>query len=93
MLHIVNHARHLHDLLCLVAEGDTVLLVQDAVYAVLQEHPEHHLLKSDGFACYALTEDIKARGLNVENPEYIQLVGFDGFVDLTAAHQQSLSWG
>ena len=92
MLHIVNHSRHLYELLSLVAEGDAVLLVQDAVYSVLEQHPEHNLLNSDRFACYALTEDIKARGLNVESPEYIQLVGFSGFVDLTTAHQQSLTW-
>jgi tRNA 2-thiouridine synthesizing protein B len=91
MLYTVNKspfsAESLNSVLRIAQAGSPVLLYEDGVYAAmpgarsattmttaLAEHP-----------IYALDADLEARGID-EVLEGIQVIGFDGFVELVEQH-------
>lgn len=92
VLHIVKHspcaARTLQQCLARVGEGDSVLLIEDAVYALVQDGPAHW-----GCRVYALQPDLAARGL-LQQPrrDDVEIVDYAGFVQLAVQHSQVLSW-
>lgn len=88
-LHTVNKPGHPVDL-CFraVASGDTVLLIEDAVYelmspARLDTFPEGCLIK-------VLGVDASARGVCV--PDSFEVMDYDGFVALSVEHDKVVSW-
>jgi tRNA 2-thiouridine synthesizing protein B len=91
ILHLVCRSPFESDALtrCLERAGaeDAVLLMENAVYAVLKEVPANGKL-------YALLPDLEARGLDTEaaTARTIQLVDYEGFVELTERYPLSLSW-
>ncbi|MFB9884902.1 sulfurtransferase complex subunit TusB [Balneatrix alpica] len=90
MLHLIPLSPWQQDLQAILHRcqaGDALVFLQDGSY-VLQQHP----LPTDatGISLYVLSEDAQARGLNVQPP--FQALDYDGLVDLTAAHSQSLTW-
>lgn len=91
MLHIVKHTCALPQALALALPGDTLLLLEDAVYAVLPGHKAHQAVLEAGLPVYVLQEDLAARGLaELDSP--IEQVDFAGFVDLTAEDASSITW-
>jgi tRNA 2-thiouridine synthesizing protein B len=87
-LHIINkapeHARFRH-CLASVQQGDTLLLVEDAVLALLDR--ERQLPG----ASYGLETDANARAVANRVPAE-QLVDYAGFVQLTVNHSRIINW-
>jgi len=85
-LHIVNRSPWSSDswqrCLSLLAKGDAVLLIEDAVYAINRgDLPA---------GCFVLEPDLRARGLAPNDAAVC--VDYAGFVDLTCRYQKSVSW-
>lgn len=87
-LHIINkapeHARFRH-CLASVQQGDTLLLIEDAVLALLDR--ERQLPG----ASYGLETDANARAVAKRVPAE-QLVDYAGFVQLTVNHSRIINW-
>jgi len=88
MLYIVNkshaNSQALHDCLQRTSAGDSVLLIEHAVYSALnvKQTPllttQHSELK-----IFALSPDMQARGVQQEAClEFIEYVDYQGFVEL-----------
>ncbi|GEA51378.1 multidrug MFS transporter [Vibrio inusitatus NBRC 102082] len=90
MLHIVSRLHSLEILSRYVSSKDTLLLVEEAVYATNPKHRKHVILPS--IKIKALEPDITARGLSSVCASHIEAVDFAGFVDLTAEHSKSITW-
>lgn len=99
MLHTVNKSPYernaLETCLRLAAAGSGVLLIEDGVYAALDNSSGSEALsgQKDSFNLYVLGPDLEARGLNDKALiEGVNVVGYDGFVDLVAEHDAVQSW-
>lgn len=68
--------------------GDSLLLIENAVYAVRTLPAEF----CDDKKCYALLADLEARGLNTESSPHIETVDDKGFVTLTTEYDNVVSW-
>lgn len=90
MLHIVKHYQSLPEAMDYSAEGDIILLVEDAVYAALTGHRANGYLNQKPLSVYFLEADIKARGLVIESQYTI--VDYSGFVELTEQNASSITW-
>lgn len=84
-LHIVNKADALPDCLPLVADGDALLLIEDGVYAACTDIDA-------GAPCHALAEDLEARGIAGRIRHSIEVLSWDGFVELVERHQPIVTW-
>ncbi len=101
VLHLVNHTPHgnpsLARCLASMADGDGLLLIEDAVYAALDGvlSPEHvRGLASANGKCFVLKSDLEARALSGRRlAEGFEGVDFAGFVDLVVGYDTSVSWG
>ncbi len=99
MLHTVNKSpferNTLQSCLRLAKPGSAILLIEDAVYAALNDNEFANLISSrmDDFKFYVLGPDINARGL-VNKPliEGMEVVDYGGFVDLTTDYHVVQSW-
>ena len=72
-----------------------VLLFEDAVYAALAGSANESLIETAGkrVKIYALGPDLKARGIPPERViDGVAIVDYEGFVDLTAAHDSVQAW-
>lgn len=93
-LFILSHAPHSNPLdaktLSLAQAQDSVLLIEDAVYAAseLQTPLSAPLAqaRARGVHLYALQADVEARGVEAKLP----LVDYAGFVSLIAQHERSV---
>ena len=99
LLHIVNQSPFGSDAVqaCLkrLQNDATVLLIEDAVYAARAPSPVAERLQAAlaSNACYALSADLMARGLQQRQLiAGIQVVDYAGFVDLVTAHDKAVSW-
>ena len=85
---------------------DSIVLVEDATHYTLPIAYQE-FMNQPGFkntsnpnpkkentapVIYALKEDIDARGLNELAHQDIQIITYDGFVELTEHHDKSSSW-
>ena len=84
-LHLVNKAAAWADCEPLLSPEDTVLLIEDGVYAALQAPP-------DGCQMQALEPDVRARGLFGRLPPSVGLASFDDFVGLVVGNDRVVSW-
>ena len=99
MLHIVNKSPYerntLDSCLRLAKKNSVILLIEDAVYATLADGDKSQLL-SDALSdhtLYALKPDLMARGLLDKTLiEGINLIDYDGFVELTEQETNIQSW-
>ncbi|KHJ51453.1 hypothetical protein PZ78_06830 [Vreelandella venusta] len=92
MLHIVNKPTEhsaAHQMLAVVSPGDTVLLIEDAVQAVL--HDAWQGWRMEGVEVLALHDDVVARGLSGYASDK-PLADMQMFVRLTEQHPQILTW-
>ena len=98
-LHTVNKSpferNTLESCLRLAKKGSSVLLFEDGVIGAMQNtkysDAVSHAMNDLSF--YVLGPDIKARGLNDNKViDGIQVIDYDGFVDLTTEHNTVQSW-
>ncbi len=99
ILHTINKSPFSHTTLasCLQVCGneDGILLLEDGVFGVLASSPcaeELFVLIETGVKVYALKGDINARGLQEKIPTSIQLIDYNGFVQLSIEHKCVQSW-
>lgn len=90
MLHIIKSVAALDDAMALYSEQDDVLLIEDAVYAANPQHKAFSKVK--GPSMFALQSDIEARGMSNRINPSIEVIGYAGFVELTAKQAKSLTW-
>ena len=92
ILHLINHSPFTHTGLTeatpLIESGDTVLFVDDGVYAVLQQEPLRELHKRSCRITF-LEEDLHQRGLPVAGVEAITMATF---VELAFTAKNTVSW-
>ncbi len=98
-LHLVNKSpferNSLDACLRLAAKGSAVLLFEDGVIGAMQntKHSDAINTAMSDHKFYVLGPDIKARGLNDDNViDGINVIDYDGFVDLTTEHKTVQSW-
>ncbi len=99
MLHLVNKSPFertaLDSCLRLAKPGSSILLIEDGVYAALEnaDHAEKITGRMEDFSFYVLGPDVAARGLG-DTPliEGLAVVDYEGFVDLVAEHDATQSW-
>ncbi len=98
-LHTVNKSPYERGSLssCLdhVAEGDSVLMIEDAVVGARRGGRFVAVLKAERPSCaiYVLGPDLAARGMKAEDlAEGISLVDYGGFVDLAVANARVCAW-
>lgn len=92
MLHIYRHSTNSASLLetCLneLAPNDDLLLIEDGIYHSL--NPSAALCQlAELKRLYVLSDDLKARGVNLKIG---QLIEMQAWVELTARHDNSLTW-
>ena len=92
MLYTVNKSPlmfgSLKSVLRIAPAGDPILLYEDGVYAAVEAAASESLV-ADATAnhpLYALKADLDARGI-VSLAEGVQVIDYDGFVDLVEQHQ------
>jgi tRNA 2-thiouridine synthesizing protein B len=98
MLHIVNKSHTqtnaLQSCLRLAKPGQTLLLIEDAVYAATAAGADSAGL-ADALATlkvYALQPDVDARGMAGKVVDGVKAIDYAGFVDLIAEHPVNQSW-
>ncbi|KOR27131.1 sulfur relay protein TusB [Achromatium sp. WMS3] len=95
MLHVVNKSPYERDSLATCAGychgGDTVLLIEDGVYAAIAAGKAAASLQ--GLTVAALGPDLKARGIGEDKLiSGVKIVDYTGFVDLVANTDRVQSW-
>ncbi len=89
-LHIVSSLDKLELATSLMQNGDHLLLVAQAAYLALPEHPQQALLSN--IASYSfLDDDLKARGISAQANN--RVISMTQWVELTATHSKSINWG
>jgi len=99
MLHLVNKSpfdrNALASCLRLAKAGSSVLLLEDGVYAAMDNtaHTPAVVERMADLAFYVLGPDVSARGLD-DKPliDGINVVDYGGFVDLVVEHEVAQSW-
>ena len=93
ILHTINKSpfekNSLDSCLRIAAEGSSVLLLEDGVYGAMDGTSSTGKLNdaSNRLQFYVLGPDLAARGLSEENVlDCIEVVDYDGFVDLVTGH-------
>ncbi len=99
MLHLVNKSptdrNSLDSCLRLAKTGSSVLLLEDGVYAALAKatHADAISRRMDDLTFYVLGPDVSARGLADKTlVDGINVVDYEGFVDLVVEHEVAQSW-
>jgi len=95
-LHIVNKAATqsplLHSCLRLMRGGDSLLLIEDGVYAACHGQTDWMSGLPADVSCMVLSADVAARGLDARLDAAVQRIDDAGFVQACVAHQRSVSW-
>jgi tRNA 2-thiouridine synthesizing protein B len=99
MLHLINKSpferNSLDSCLRLAQPGSAILLIEDGVYAALEKaaHAEKIRNCMHNFSFYVLGPDVSARGLDdIPLIDGIEVVDYEGFVDLVAEQDVTQSW-
>ncbi|MRI34453.1 sulfurtransferase complex subunit TusB [Endozoicomonas sp. OPT23] len=91
-LHTVNkNGQPLELCLRAVNKGDSLLLIEDGVYALFETADILAELIRD-VSVYVLEADVMARGVTNRDELDIELVDYAGFVSLTEKNEKVLSW-
>jgi tRNA 2-thiouridine synthesizing protein B len=93
-LHTLN--KHRSDLvhLCISALGpeDSLLLLEDGVYAALGGTPLDPATLPAGIKLYALTGDLAARGISEKIPDVFTRITYPDFVRLSLTCSKVVNW-
>jgi len=99
MLHTINKSpferNSLDACLRLAKPGSAVLLIEDGIYAATKGTTvsEKVTKAMDDIKFFVLGPDVKARGISDDHMlDGVQVVDYDGFVDLVAEHDNVQSW-
>lgn len=96
MLHILNQApssEAAQQMLLTVAKNDSILLIEDAVQALLDVDWQGWSIREDSVDIFVLSEDAISRGLSgAANQQDVTFVDMEGFVLLTEQHANILTW-
>lgn len=98
MLHIVNKSPFqmstLESCLATAHPDGSVLLIEDAVYAVAKGTAAAASVQAamTRLRIYALGPDLEARGIADSVVQGVRVVDYAGFVDLVAEHPRCQSW-
>lgn len=97
ILHTVNKSpfsnSSMADCIRFCADADSVLLLEDGVYAAQKKSKFVFLLKQKSTVnFYALEADIKARGLIGQTHELVSIINDNEFVSLATTHNCVQSW-
>ena len=98
MLHIVNKSpaqtSALASCLRLAQPGQSLLLIEDAIYAATQAVAANSGIGAAlaTLKVYALQPDVQARGMDGKLAEGVTAVDYAGFVDLVAEHPNNQTW-
>ena len=99
MLHTMNKSpferNTLTSCLNMAKKGSSVLLIEDGVLAAVDQtaHADQVKAAAQDVKFYVLGPDIRARGLDEKNIiDHIEVVDYEGFVDLVAAHDKVQAW-
>lgn len=99
MLHLINKTpferNALDSCLRLAQAGSSVLLIEDGVYAAMAKakHAAEITSRMEELSFYVLGPDVAGRGLSdIPLIEGINVVDYEGFVDLVAEHEVTQSW-
>lgn len=99
MLHIVNKSpfekNALSSCLRLAQAGSSILFIEDGVYAAVEHtaHSDAISRRMEDFTFYVLGPDVAARGLSEATViPGINVVDYEGFVDLVVEHDATQSW-
>jgi tRNA 2-thiouridine synthesizing protein B len=92
-LFILNRAsaRDLRACLPLLGKDDGLLCIEDAVYLLAENLPELPQILANS-PCFALREDLVARGISAKIPPRIIQVGYSEFVALTLRYARIINW-
>ena len=95
MLHLVNKSpyecNNLNTATGLMKDGDTLLLIEDAVYAAVKGGKAADLL--NGRKVSILGPDMAARGITEDKlVSGVEIIDYAGFVDLVETNDQVQSW-
>ena len=82
-LHLVNRPTALSACLEVAHPEDGILLIQDAIYAGVNDFDRR---------LFAIDEDVRARGLQDRLHPSTELASYADFVDLVVAHHPIVSW-
>jgi tRNA 2-thiouridine synthesizing protein B len=79
----------------MASQDDAVLLIEDGVYAAIDNSANQFTWTSlpTGMSCYALVDDLAARGISDKMLAQISPVDWALFVSLTAEYDKVISWG
>jgi tRNA 2-thiouridine synthesizing protein B len=98
-LHTVNRSPHaapaLASCLRVALPGHGILLIEDGVYAAVAASDDAPALRAapPAIALYALGADLAARGIAASTLlDAVQVVDYEGFVDLACRYDKVLSW-
>ena len=78
-----------------VRVGDAVLMIEDGVFGARKggAFAKSVVETVASHAVYALGPDLEARGMKSEDlAAGVQIIGYDGFVDLVANHARVCAW-
>jgi tRNA 2-thiouridine synthesizing protein B len=98
MLHTINKSPFMNNSLtsCLrLADDDSaILFIEDGVYAVLKGTEVSSVVEEAAKKrkVYALSPDLAARGVQDRVIDGVELVDYDGFVDLTVEYPKVHAW-
>ena len=93
VLHTLNQCgTALESCLRALGPGDSLLLIEDAVYAACSGHEQQALLQACPAVVHALEEDVSARGIRERIDNNVQLSNYKGFVALVANSSNVVSW-
>ncbi|RMD71209.1 MAG: sulfurtransferase complex subunit TusB [Gammaproteobacteria bacterium] len=99
MLHTVNKSpferNSLDTCLRFAKPGSAILLIEDGVYAAMKGTAVEGKIRQalEKHAIYALSADVKARGIEESRLiERVQVVDYGGFVDLAVEHDKVQAW-
>lgn len=76
----------LSNCLDVINKSDSILLMQDGIYALQQDRINHLSNR-----LYALDVDINARGIHTTNTNFTP-INYSEFVALCSQHKQTISW-
>jgi tRNA 2-thiouridine synthesizing protein B len=87
-------AERLKACLRMLASGDSLLLLEDGVYAALHmgKGTELRNMLPSGVALHTLAPDLAARGISAKIPADFSSIDYSGFVRLCLTHQRVVNW-
>lgn len=78
-----------------ISDGDAILFIEDGVYAATAGTSFSDAVKAatNSHTVYVLGPDLSARGMSNDSVvEGINVVDYEGFVDLVVEHDKTNSW-